>query len=98
MNVEDCARLHVVALLDPGVTSERIFAFADKFNWTEVIQIFRKLRPDNKLLPSPPVNEGRDLSDVVLAPRAEQLLKNFFGRPGWIGLEQSLADGIEGRF
>ncbi|KAI9698119.1 MAG: hypothetical protein M1836_004121 [Candelina mexicana] len=98
VNVEDCARLHVIALLDPDVRSERIFAFAGKFNWTDIIGILRKLRPDNKLLPEPPANEGRDLSDVVLAPRAEQLLKNFFARSSWVGLEQSLADGIEGRY
>lgn len=98
VNVEDCARLHVIALLDPNVVSERIFAFAATFNWTDIIGIFRRLRPDNRLLPDAPVNEGRDLSDVVQAPRAEELLKKFFGRPGWVGLEQSLADGIEGRY
>lgn len=98
VNVEDCARLHVVALLDPDVKSERIFAFASPFNWTDIVGIFRKLRLDNELLPDPPANEGRDLSEIVLAPRAEQLLKSFFGCAGWVGLQQSLADGIEGRY
>jgi hypothetical protein len=97
VNVEDCARLHVVALLHPEVRSERLFAFASAFNWTDVVGILRKLRPDNRLIPDPPTNEARDLSEIVLAPRAEELIKSFFGRPGWVGLEQSLADSIVGR-
>lgn len=98
VNVEDCARLHVIALLHPEVKSERIFALASPFNWTDVVNILRKLRPDNLLLPDPPVNEGRDRSEIILASRAEQLLKDFFGQVGWVSLEQSLADGIEGRY
>lgn len=75
---------------------ERIFAFASSFNWNDIIGILRKLRPGNKLIPNPPANDGRDLSDIVLAPRAEQLLRDLFGQNSWIGLEESIADGIEG--
>lgn len=96
MNVEDVARLHVVGLLSPNVKGERIFAFASPFNWTEIIGVLRKLRPGNKLIPDPPANEGRDLSDIVLARRAEQLLRDFFGQPGWVGMEESIAGGIKG--
>lgn len=96
VNVEDTARLHVVALLSPAVKGERIFAFASAFNWTDIINILKKLRPNNHLIPEPPANEGRDLSDIVLSRRAEDLLREFFGQPGWIGLERSIAEGIEG--
>ncbi|PLB54020.1 cinnamoyl-CoA reductase [Aspergillus steynii IBT 23096] len=96
INVEDTARLHVAALLSPEFKNERIFAFAAPFTWTEIIGILRKLRPDNTLIPDAPENEGRDISEVVLAPRAEQLLKDFFGRPGWVSLEQSILEGLEG--
>ncbi|KAJ5519845.1 aldehyde reductase [Penicillium fimorum] len=96
VNVEDTARLHVVALLSPAVQGERIFAFASSFNWTDIINILKKLRPNNKLIPEPPANEGRDLSDIVLSRRAEELLREFFGQPGWIDLERSIAEGIEG--
>lgn len=47
-------------------------------------------------MPDPPENEGRDISEVVLAPRAEQLLKEFFDQSGWIGLEKSIEEGLEG--
>lgn len=97
VNVEDTARLHVVSLLSPAVKGERIFACASAFNWTDIINILRKLRPNNQLIPEPPVNEGRDLSDIVLSRRAEELLQEFFGQPGWISLERSIAEGIEGR-
>lgn len=93
IDVQDCARVHVAGLLDPAVHDERLFAFAGQFNFTDVIGIFRKLRPDRKL-PDPPANEGRDLSDIKPSKRAEDLIKEFFGRPGWVSLEESLAEGI----
>ncbi|QLI72761.1 Aldehyde reductase 2 [Metarhizium brunneum] len=95
VDVQDTARLHVIGLLDPAVRDERLFAFAGPYNWTDVIQVFRRLRPQSKLPPAPE-NEGRDLSDVKPAKRAEQLLMDFFGLPGWTSLEDSLADGIDG--
>ncbi|KID82316.1 aldehyde reductase II [Metarhizium guizhouense ARSEF 977] len=95
VDVQDTARLHVIGLLDPAVRDERLFAFAGPHNWTDVIQVFRRLCPQSKLPPAPE-NEGRDLSDVKPAKRAEQLLGDFFGLPGWTSLEDSLADGIDG--
>ena len=95
VDVRDNARLHVAALLDPAVESERIFALAAPFNWTDIIDILRKLRPENKQIPDPPDNEGRDLSEIVPRKRAEQLLQTNFGRPGWTSLQESIATGIE---
>lgn len=92
--MRDCARLHVAALLDPSVHHERIFAFAGDFNWTDVVGILRKLRP-NQTFSDPPVDEGRDYTVVAGQQRAEALLKTVFGQDRWIGLEQCLADGIE---
>ncbi|PYH42259.1 aldehyde reductase II, partial [Aspergillus saccharolyticus JOP 1030-1] len=94
VNVEDTAKLHVAALLSPFVTNERIFAFASEFNWTDVVRILRQLRPGNALIPDPPVNEGRDSSEIALSRRAKELLHDFYGQPGWIGLEETIAAGI----
>ena len=95
INVVDVARVHVAALLSSTVSNERLFAFAGPFNWTDYIAILKKLRPENKLIPDGPKDEGRDLSDVWEASRrAEELVKEFFGTKGWVGLEESLADGI----
>ncbi|KAL4996704.1 hypothetical protein BDV10DRAFT_186942 [Aspergillus recurvatus] len=98
VDVEDTARLHVVALLSPSAVGKRLFAFAQAFNWTDIITILHKLRPENKLLPPCPKNEGRDLSELIDAPEAEAMIKEFFGRKGWVGLEESLAAGLEGRW
>lgn len=89
------ARLHVIGLLDPDVSQERIFAFAGPFNWTDVIEVFRKLRPRLvSVIPEPPKDEGRDLCDVKGSKRAEQLLVDFFGRKGFSSMEECLAEGI----
>lgn len=95
VNTTDAARLHVIALLDSHIQSERIFAFASSYRWAEVISILQKLRPSNKDLPDAPENELADLCDVVLAKKAENMLSSFFGQDKWIGLEQSLKDGID---
>ncbi len=94
VHVKDCARLHAAALLDESVKNERIFAFAAEYNWTDVITVLRKLRPGREFL-DPPENEGRDFTVVAPKARAAKLLKSFFGQDGWIGFEQSLAEGIE---
>ncbi|GLA44533.1 hypothetical protein AnigIFM63309_003608 [Aspergillus niger] len=94
VNVEDTARLHIVALLAPEVKSERILACAKPTNWTEIIARLRELRPLSSSIPEPPRNEGEENSDITGSKRAEEYLKRFFNRCGWVTLEESLRDGI----
>lgn len=94
IDVEDDARLHAIALLDKDVQSERIFACAAPFTWTQIYQTLKELRPENEKIPSPPENEGPTLLKVKPASRAEQLLRKFYGQAGWRPLKDSLADGI----
>lgn len=93
VDVEDTARLHVAALLDGRVKSERLFAFATPYNWTDVVDILRKVFPLNSSIPQPPENEPRDLSLVGPSVRAESLIKEFWGRDGWTGLGESILGG-----
>lgn len=93
INVRDCARLHVAALLDPSQNGTRIFAFAAPFNWNDVLHILRKLRPDAAILDDLP-DLGRDMSTVP-NEAAEQLLRKHFGH-GWTSLEESVRQNIEG--
>jgi hypothetical protein len=94
VDVRDCARLHVAALLDDSVDRERLFATAAPFNWTDVHAILSKLRPHADLL-APPVNEAQDLTSFhMVAQRAEGLLKSNFGLPHWTSLDDSIAAGI----
>lgn len=95
INVVDVARVHVIGLLHPEVKSERLFASELAFTWTELIGILHKLRPDNTVIPSPPEKDIRDFSDIAPAKRAENLLKAFFGQPGWVGLEESIREAID---
>ncbi|KAJ5675944.1 hypothetical protein N7462_008841 [Penicillium macrosclerotiorum] len=95
IDVVDLARVHVIGLLHPEVKSERLFAFASTFTWKEFVRILQKFRPGNTEIPSPPENELRDLSDIVPAKRAEDLVKSFFDLSGWVGLEESIRAGID---
>ncbi|KEF51065.1 uncharacterized protein A1O9_12881 [Exophiala aquamarina CBS 119918] len=95
INVRDDARVHIAALLDPAVQSQRLFPFAAPFNWTDMIALLRKLRPNNDRIPPPPINEGRDMMEIKLRGRSEDLLKSFFGVSGYVGLEESVASGLE---
>lgn len=93
--MQDTARLHVIALLDPDVKNERVYAFAGPYNYHDVVGILRKLRPHlASKIPDPAPDEGRDLCDVPGSDRSKQLIKDFFGRPGWVSMEDSLAQGI----
>lgn len=95
IDVEDAARLCVIGLLDSAVNSERIFAFAEQMDWTDVVGVFRKLRPNNNRIPDPPANELRDSIDVLPRKRADGLLR-VFGQEGFTPIKESLARGIEG--
>jgi hypothetical protein len=95
VNVEDVARIHAIALLDPNVNSERLFAFAAPHSWAGIIDILKRLRPSNDKIPTPPENELPDLSQIVPSKKAEGLLKSFFGQPSWVGLEESVKTGID---
>ena len=62
-NVDDSARLHVSALLDPQVENERILAFAYPYNWNDILAILRKLYPD-RTFPNDIPDEPRDLTTL----------------------------------
>jgi hypothetical protein len=95
VDIRDVARLHVIGLLSPQVHNERLFAWSEPFNWSDIIALLQKLRPENSKLPTPPEKEGRDLSDVgVPRARAKELLQSFFGVEGFKSIEQSIKEGL----
>ncbi|CAI7598102.1 hypothetical protein PCG10_009129 [Penicillium crustosum] len=94
-DVIDIARLHIAGLLDPKTVSKRLFGFAAPVNLTDIISVVRKLQPNNTLIPEPPADDGRDLSEVIPAKEAETILREFCGREGWTSLEESIAQGLE---
>jgi len=92
VNVLDAALLHVVALTNPSVQNERLFAFAEPFNWNDVLEIMRRLYPDREFPED--IECGRDLS-VVDNRKAKELLRGM-GREGWTGLEESVRENVVG--
>ncbi|KAJ6155239.1 hypothetical protein N7470_005805 [Penicillium chermesinum] len=95
IDVEDSARLHVIALLSSEVKSERLFGAAAPMTWADVIPIIRKTEPTNKLIPDPPESENPSSGEVVPAARAEGLIRSFFDRPGWTTLDQSITATVK---
>lgn len=91
----DTARLHVIALLAPEIESQRIFGFGGQFNFGDIISTVKELRPDLEL-PTPPKDEGRDLTDVVPRAKALKLLQEYFGQKDWTSLRSSIEAGIRG--
>lgn len=97
--MRDDARVHVAALLDPSVSSQRLFPHATPFTWTEMTALLQKLRPHNDQIPDPAgVPNGALRDNMIIPPRekTEALIKSFFGVPGYVGLEESVEAGIAG--
>ncbi|THZ50744.1 NAD(P)-binding protein [Aureobasidium pullulans] len=94
VDVRDTARLHIAALIDPEIKDERIFAFAEPYNWNTILAIMRKVRPDGKV-PEDLKDNSKDLSKVLPKPRAEQILKKNFGQDGFKGLEEAIKLNIQ---
>lgn len=87
VDVQDVARLHVAAVIYPSVRGERIFAYAEPFNYDTILDILRKQNPEREFIPN---FEGRtDRSVIEPRGRAEQLLRDM-GRSGFTSLEDSV--------
>lgn len=93
VDVRDTARLHVAALTNPDVKSERIFAYAAPFNWVDLLTILRKAFPDRNI-PAGDPNAPRDLSTVKTRARSVELLKTF-GQDEFVSLEESVLANAE---
>lgn len=96
IDVVDNARLHLIAgVLDGDVKNERIFAFAETFNWNKAFAAVKKVRPDVKHELKPVDGELEDLSTVPNELGAK-LLKKWFGQDGYKSFEQSVKENLEG--
>lgn len=87
VDVRDTGRIHVVGLIDPSADRQRLFAFAEPFNWNDVLAIFRKQNP-GKTFPEHADGMGRDLSQIP-SEFAEELLKKHYSK-SWTSLEESV--------
>jgi nucleoside-diphosphate-sugar epimerase len=91
IDVVDNAKLHVAALIHPSAENERLFGYAEPWNWNDVLQIFREMFPEKTFVED--MDLGRDISTVDNG-RALQLLKEVYGMDGWTGLEESVKGNV----
>ncbi|KAL3472585.1 hypothetical protein BJX99DRAFT_235214 [Aspergillus californicus] len=84
VHVQDDARLHVIALINPAVQGERIFAVTGPFTLNDIVTEMRKLFPERTW--ESVADNGRDLSVFEGIDRAEKLLKEAYG-VGFIAFE-----------
>jgi nucleoside-diphosphate-sugar epimerase len=90
IDVRDTAKLHIAALVDPDTSNERLWGFAERFNWNTILAIFRKVWPERKFVEDLS-GQGWDEANVS-TESALQTLKTVYGQEGWITLEKSLRD------
>ena len=98
VDVQDVGRLHVAAAVLDHVRGRRIFAFASRYHWADILRVLRKLLADDpaRLARIPgDFSGGEDPNEIVPRHEAEKLLQEL-GRPGWTTLEESVADAVEG--
>jgi len=93
IDVQDTARLHVAALIDPSCKGERLFAFAEPFNLNDILAILRRQNPGIKFMDDRE-DLGRDLSDIP-HHRAERLLRKYYGK-GFTKLRDSVKATVAG--
>ncbi|KAI0440928.1 hypothetical protein F4803DRAFT_525189 [Xylaria telfairii] len=87
VDVQDVGRLHVAAAILPNVQRQRIFAFAERYSWDSILDIFRKLEPNKTFVGN--FSGGEDPNVIGPQGKAEQLLRDL-GRAGWTHLEESI--------
>jgi hypothetical protein len=86
--------MHVLAVLDPEIKNERLYAWAEKANWNDMLGAMRRLYPNRKFIDDLP---GMATLDITVPQDVEfKLLKKWAGRDGWIGLEDSIRQTVEG--
>ncbi|OBR16162.1 NAD dependent epimerase/dehydratase [Colletotrichum higginsianum IMI 349063] len=88
VDVQDTARLHVAAAVLPNVQNERIFAWAEPFNFDTILDILRTQFPGKKFADN--FHNYEELSTAVEPlSRAAELLGQL-GRDGFVPLKQSV--------
>jgi nucleoside-diphosphate-sugar epimerase len=94
VNVQDDARVHIGALIDGTVQGERLFAYASSFNWNDLLEAIRKVRPEKEVMGNFE-GMGRDETTVDNEP-ARNLLKKWFGQDDWTSLEDTVRQALKG--
>lgn len=89
VHVEDTARLHLAAVVLSEVQGERIFAWAEPWNFDLLLGILRTQNPDREFVPD--FHSRRDLSDITEPKkRAVELLGRLGRVDGFTPIAESI--------
>ncbi|KAI8293278.1 Aldehyde reductase 2 [Colletotrichum sp. SAR 10_98] len=88
-DVVDIARIHIAALLFPDVQSERLIAYAGRFNINDILAVFRETQPSRNF-PADLPDLGVDVGKIA-NERATELMKKLRGGKGWTSLKDCIA-------
>lgn len=93
ISTQDCAILHVSALLHSEVSSERLFGFAERWNFNQLLAIYREMFPDRKF----PADVEGLVEDETVVPteRAEEVLGWLKEGKGWDSLDSAVREMSE---
>lgn len=94
VDVRDTASLHVAALVNPSVKSERLFAYSETYSFSQILDIYRRAFPNHDWVECP-AEMRRDLTTVLEGrARAVELLREM-GKEDFITLEESVRMNAE---
>lgn len=91
--MKDVASLHVAAILDPEVNSQRLQAWAENCNWNDILAILRRLYPKRHFIDDLPDMTKLSITSDFTLPLA--LLKKWAGQSGWRTLEQTVKENTK---
>lgn len=89
IDARDTGRLYLGVLVS-GLTGSRVYGFADRFNWSQPLGIFKKLYPEKKdwveLKGSYQCDASEISTDIPLS------LLRVVGQEGWTSLDDCIKD------
>lgn len=94
VNVRDVAVMHVAAILDLEVQSERIYAVAEHLNRNNVVVLLRMMYPNREFMDDMP-DLGRYKGTIDNSLGLKLTKKWGRGQDGWSSLEQGIGENLE---
>ena len=93
VNLQDCALLHLAALVNEDLQGQRILALGEAFDFNKIVDILNELSPENNLPEK--LGDSTKPQATIDTTRETELLKAI-GKDGFTGLKESIRLCIEG--
>jgi nucleoside-diphosphate-sugar epimerase len=93
VDVQDVAKLHVAAATRTDISSERIFAYGQRYTWKAITGILQNCRPEAEWTTGINENEGECLVEVP-NERGADILRSMGHAQGWTDLKTSVRNTV----